>query len=303
MHRVITATVVTIGLLVFMVPGVSETVTKVYSGSVEYTSHVFSPAAVPSVTPVALVVKDNTPPKLAQTLYTIVRIRSGRGTGSGIVIMSHKERDGYHTYILTNFHVIADAQIYDSQTRESMGFGLVSVEMFDYHNHAKVARVMVVQARVVEYNEDGDMALLETTDRKNKYSHVANIPSSKDIAKMQLMDEVISVGCGLGLQPFGTLGMISGMDEHNPYVPLDDGLYWLISTPIAPGNSGGGTFRYNKEKDRYELLGITSAVHTMSGIPVFHMCLSIPPGRIRDFLSTSACSELVEEEVEEAEIF
>lgn len=144
-----------------------------------------------------------------------------QGAGSGVII----SEDGY---IITNYHVIADA----SQ---------ITVTLRDHTEYTKV--------QVVGVYEDGDLALLKLTP-KNELK-AATFGNSD---KLSVGDYAVAIGNPLG-QLGGTVtdGIVSALDRK---VTIDNETMNLLQTnaEISPGNSGGGLFDGNGE-----LIGIVNA--------------------------------------------
>lgn len=125
-----------------------------------------------------------------------------RGIGSGFFIT----RDGY---LLTNFHVVKDA------------------------NRVKVKyKMRVLKAEVIEVDEGNDLALLKVSGAD--FAPLAI--SHKDSA--DLGDEVFTIGFPnidmQGIEPKYTDGKISSLAGMR-----DDPSEYQISVPVQPGNSGG----------------------------------------------------------------
>jgi S1-C subfamily serine protease len=128
--------------------------------------------------------------------------RGLRGIGSGFFIT----RDGY---LLTNFHVVKDA------------------------NKVEVKyKMRVLKAEVVEVDEDNDLALLKVAGKD--FAPLAI--SRKDSA--DLGDAVFTIGFPnidmQGIEPKYTDGKISSLAGMR-----DDPAEYQISVPVQPGNSGG----------------------------------------------------------------
>ena len=131
------------------------------------------------------------------------------GIGSGFII----NEDGY---ILTNYHVIK-------------GANEVSVTLSDNTN---------VSARVVNYDENQDVAMLKITDDNVNIPAVAELGDSNEL---QQGEEVIAIGTPLStdLSQTVTNGIVSALNRN---VQTESGVTLnLIQTnaSINPGNSGG----------------------------------------------------------------
>jgi len=85
------------------------------------------------------------------------------------------------------------------------------------------------------------------------------------------LSPIVAIGYAVGLlDPTVTFGHVQ---------PHGGGLY-RISAPIAPGNSGGGTFLLYR--GRPVLIGLTVGVYTSRGSLLTHMALVVPLDMIRD---------------------
>ncbi|SCK01488.1 Putative serine protease HhoB precursor [uncultured Clostridium sp.] len=131
------------------------------------------------------------------------------GIGSGFII----NEDGY---ILTNYHVIKGAKE-------------VSVTLSDN---------TTVSAKVVNYDENQDVAMLKITDENVKVPAVAELGDSDSL---QQGEEVIAIGTPLSadLSQTVTNGIVSALNRN---VETESGVVLnLIQTnaSINPGNSGG----------------------------------------------------------------
>ncbi|MFC4309589.1 DegQ family serine endoprotease [Steroidobacter flavus] len=146
-----------------------------------------------------------------------------RGEGSGFIVSA----DGY---ILTNAHVVADADE-------------VTVKTTDRREYT---------AKVVGFDEATDVAVLKI-DAKN-------LPTVKigDPAKLRPGEWVIAIGSPFGFENSVTAGIVSATSRSMPgsnYAPF-------IQTDVAvnPGNSGGPLFNLQGE-----VVGINSQIYSRSG--------------------------------------
>jgi len=227
--------------------------------------------------------------KHEQMLYTVVRVRVKAGAGSGTVVWSAKAKDGKcYTYVLTNHHVVKDAitikDVWDSrigkQTKKEFR-STVMIEFFAYNNYSKNVGVRAVQASVACYNEKQDIALLCSRDKENPAKHVAAIYPTEKLGEVKLYDELYAVGASLGHAPITTKGILNFMDDE-----IDDMTFWLSSAQIVFGNSGGAVFRWSKDRDKFEWIGVPSRVAVVGwGSPVTHMGYFIPLPRVVKFLN------------------
>ncbi len=148
-------------------------------------------------------------------------------SGSGFII----SEDGY---ILTNFHVIEDANS-------------VTVTMFDDTTY---------EAELVGYDESNDIAVLKAKDASGLTPVVMG-----DSDHLMVGESVLAIGNPLGELTFSlTAGAVSALDRK---VTMSNGLSMeLIQTDCAinSGNSGGALFNLYGE-----VIGITNAKYSSSG--------------------------------------
>jgi serine protease Do len=147
-----------------------------------------------------------------------------RGEGSGFIVTS----DGY---VLTNAHVVADAQE-------------VTVKTTDRREYT---------AKVVGSDEGSDVAVLKI-DAKN-------LPTVKigDPSKLRPGEWVIAIGSPFGFENSVTAGIVSATSRP---MPGSNYAAPFIQTDVAvnPGNSGGPLFNLNGE-----VVGINSQIYSRNG--------------------------------------
>ncbi|HWZ61998.1 MAG TPA: DegQ family serine endoprotease [Steroidobacteraceae bacterium] len=146
-----------------------------------------------------------------------------KGAGSGFIVSS----DGY---ILTNTHVVADAET-------------VTVRLTDRREF---------QAKVIGADERTDVAVIKIS--------ASNLPTVKlgDPARIKPGQWVLAIGSPFGFENTVTAGIISATSRSLPndnYVPF-------IQTDVAvnPGNSGGPLFNMAGE-----VIGINSQIFSRTG--------------------------------------
>ena len=147
-----------------------------------------------------------------------------QGEGSGFIVSS----DGY---ILTNAHVVADADE-------------VTVRMTDRREYP---------AKVVGVDRRSDVAVLKI---EGKQLPVVKIG---DPAKLRPGEWVLAIGSPFTFENTVTAGIVSATGRT---MPGEDGLVPFIQTDVAvnPGNSGGPLFNLNGE-----VVGINSQIYSRSG--------------------------------------
>lgn len=169
-------------------------------------------------------------------IFTEQRVYSGwyvsSGAGSGVII--GKSEDGKRAYVVTNNHVIADADT-------------VNVRLADGTKYTAevVGTDSVTDVAVVSIEVTGDVT-------------PAELGSS---AGLVVGESVIAIGNPLGeLGGTVTTGIISALARE---VSIDNNRMVLLQTNAAvnPGNSGGGLFNM-----KGELIGVVNAKSSGTGI-------------------------------------
>ena len=239
-----------------------------------------------------------------EMLYTVTLVRVGMGSGSGTVIYSAERAvqecddpvctdvtgdDGavemeWHTYLLTNHHVISRAvkvsKEFDPKRGEKVDVErrlTVDVEWFEYNDYSRHIGTRGKKAEIVAYDKAADLAILRVKDRERGVDYVAHV--IPDDAPIYLTDMVYAVGAGLGRPPFMTSGELGFVDEE-----INGYRYMLATAPIIFGNSGGALFRFSDDRDHYELIGVPSRVSAAGFSIVAHMGWVIPIETVADVL-------------------
>lgn len=181
--------------------------------------------------------------------------------GSGVVI----DDDGY---LLTNFHVIRDADE-------------IQVQFVNGTN--------IFQADVVKADAKTDVALLKIKAPPNQKFHAIKMAKEDDLL---LGETVLALGNPLGLGGSVTKGILSSKSRVAPQQGEALNLpNWLqTDAPINPGNSGGPLVNL-----RGELIGINVAVlnETPNGQPVQGIGFAIPIRLVENALSEILPTEFV----------
>lgn len=153
----------------------------------------------------------------------VVHIETAHGLGSGFIVSS----DGY---ILTNHHVVADAD-------------QVAVKLADGRKFP---------ARVIGSDSSGDVAVLKIGGNGLPAVKIGNPANSR------VGDWVVAIGSPYGLDNTVTSGIISAKSR----TLSDDTSTHFIQTdvPVNPGNSGGPLFNLNGE-----VIGINSMIYSRTG--------------------------------------
>lgn len=196
-----------------------------------------------------------------EVLYPTVRVMSLDLGGSGTVVYSKKNsRSKVDTYIMTNFHVVENAITIEEKWIASIGKKMdkefkktVRVETFKYNNFSRCIGSNSIEADIVAYDQDEDMALLKTRDVENVIPNVVHIFPIVSIDEICIFDKVYNVGATLGHPPIPSLGEITFMDDE-----IDNYNFWLVSAAMYFGDSGGATMRFDTSRCRWEYIGIPS---------------------------------------------
>ncbi len=173
-------------------------------------------------------------PEMPQQIPEIFRDFFGKGMPDGIPRDAESQGSGFvidkNGYILTNYHVIADAD-------------QVLVRFKDRRE---------LEAEVVGFDERSDLALLKV-DEENL--PVVTIGSSEEL---RVGEWVLAIGAPVGFESTVTAGIVSAKGRSLPrenYVPF-------IQTDVAinPGNSGGPLLNLDGQ-----VVGINSQIFSRSG--------------------------------------
>ncbi|MEL6868810.1 MAG: Do family serine endopeptidase [Pseudomonadota bacterium] len=150
--------------------------------------------------------------------------RETRSAGSGVII------DADNGYILTNHHVIANAEQIDITLQDGRQFS----------------------AEIVGSDEETDVAVLKTDE-----DNLVDI-SIGDSDSTEVGDFVIAIGNPFGLEHTVTSGIVSALGRNG----IGNGYEDFIQTDasINPGNSGGALVNLAGE-----LVGINSAIISRTG--------------------------------------
>ena len=143
--------------------------------------------------------------------------------GSGVIV------DGAHGLVITNFHVVRNAEAIEVITKDGR----------------KLTAGLLGAASAL------DLAVLRIAG--------TNLPSLPlgDSGKLQVGDYVVAIGNPFGLGQTVTSGIISATDR--PLVQGDSRRFIQTDAPINPGNSGGALINLHGE-----LIGINSALFSPS---------------------------------------
>lgn len=222
-----------------------------------------------------------------KVLYPVVRVRSTKAGGSGVLVSSRpdsKKPGKYQNIVLTCQHVVDDAikvkEDWDAVLKRDVKkdfFEEVTVDLFDYDGSVLVSS-NATSADIIAYDKHHDLAALLLHNPREQ-AFVAEIANKEDIENLQVFDPVWTSGCSLLHDPFANPGTLTYLREV-----IDQKTYLMANAPSIFGNSGGGLFHGNNLK----LLGLTSRVSTIQlgfGMDVLvWMQFSTHPERLYEFM-------------------
>jgi S1-C subfamily serine protease len=208
--------------------------------------------------------------------------------GSGTVVYSARDNTGrVETLVMTNYHIVQNGITIEEKWVPHLGKKVekeskmtVSVETFKYNGYSRCIGSNSVEADIVAYNEEEDMAMLRTRDSETPAQYVANVFPIEHISDVCVSDAVYNCGAAMFHAPIMTPGEIVFMDDE-----IDNLKYWLVTAATTHGNSGGSTLRWSESRSRWEYMGIPSMVqYQPDGVGIVtHMGYIIPVDRIYRF--------------------
>lgn len=211
-----------------------------------------------------------------------VRIRAKGASGSGTIIHS---KEG-STYILTNHHVVKKSITIENKwssllksEKKTDIFEVVEVHLFDYQWESRAIGGMTIQADIMAYDKEEDLALLRLRNKQAFPDRVAELYPREKENELRVGMKVIAIGAGMGEPPIQTEGLLSQFGQE-----IDRREYWLNSASTIFGNSGGSLFL----KESLQLIGVPARISiAMVGFsidPIPHLSYSVPITRIYNFL-------------------
>lgn len=176
----------------------------------------------------------------------IVTVKTPAGLGTGWFC----HPDGY---VITNNHVVA-------------GERTISVTAF-HTDGDRTEKIVYKKVKLVALDDNLDLALLHIEEDLG-----LDVPQLLigDSTALQVGDPVFTIGNPLGLERTTSDGAISKVNRK-----MDGRLYLQMTTPIAPGNSGGPLFN-----ERGEVVGVTN----MGYIFMDGLAFAIPSKYVKEFL-------------------
>jgi S1-C subfamily serine protease len=213
---------------------------------------------------------------LQKYINNVVQINDS--CSASVILSDRDEKTGkVKTILLTAKHCVDDRQ----QGRKN------HVDFLTYQNNRVVKKDRYL-AEVKGTYYKADLALLELDDKDTLFENPIPIAARETV--IALGDETVAIGYPFSMGINVTFGHFQSIIPEDTFTP---GQEFIRSTPdVGPGNSGGALLR--KVGDKYELIGVTTAV--IRGFPF----TGLFTGRddIRDYLNV-AVPELAEKKKEE----
>lgn len=203
-------------------------------------------------------------------LYPVVRVRTQKGGGSGVIIYSHpvprpdetvRPVDGegrpYETYVLSCYHVVEDSIKFTTkwssiakrdvkaEVRED-----VTIEVFEYEGLSRCVGASAYMGEIVAWDKDKDLAILKLRTGR-KFEYVVKLYPRGKSEEIVLGRPIVACGCSLGHEPLFTFGHL--VSKHDK---IDNEEYWMTTANTIFGNSGGAVFL----ADTLEFIGSTARV-------------------------------------------
>lgn len=219
-----------------------------------------------------------------EVLYPVCRVRTAKAGGSGTALYSRQNKGGEaETYILTNWHVIEAAinikEEWDPYLKRSVKKEVrstVYVDRFRYERDSTPVGSESIEADIMAWDKDEDLALIRPRTRAETWRYVAKLYPRGEDDKLRMFQPVRAVGCSLLHEPFSTVGELTGFIDE-----IDDRRYYMASSLITFGNSGGAVFL---EPDHL-FLGVPSRLSLQGwGDAANWMGYFVPPFRWYAFL-------------------
>lgn len=164
------------------------------------------------------------------------------GLGSGVIV----RRDGDRYYVLTNNHVIGNAD-------------RISVRLFDKE---------IINAQITGVDERKDLALISfESERELSTAALGNSD------ELYVGDWVLAVGSPLGYESTVTAGIVSAIGRSGPENNISD--FIQTDASINQGNSGGALVNLDGE-----VVGINTWIATTTGVSI-GLGFSIPVNNVK----------------------
>ena len=198
-----------------------------------------------------------------KVLYPVVRVRTDKSGGSGVLIYSKadsKNEGKFINVILTCQHVVDDCIKIKKEwnpvakaDRKRDILEEVNVELFDYDG-SRVLSANSTKGDIIGYDARHDIAAVRLHDPRH-HEYTATVIPEEVIPSLELPDPVWTSGCSLLHEPFMNPGTVTFLREV-----IDQEEYLMSNAPSVFGNSGGGLFH----GDTGHFLGLTSRITTIN---------------------------------------
>lgn len=218
-----------------------------------------------------------------ELMLPVVRVRTEKALGSGTVIYSQGNGEkGYSTFVLTNEHVVDNliaiekrwSNLLQREVKKDV-LGIPECEFFEYAWEQRAVGARAVQADIMAYDKEEDLALLKLRSTSPVASVAKLFPQHEENTLRATMP-VFAVGAGLGETPVITEGMLSSFGQI-----IDRREFWMNTGPAIYGNSGGALFL----AETHELIGVPSRLAVTWSQAIPHLQYAIPITRIYGFLA------------------
>ena len=202
-----------------------------------------------------------------EVLASTVRVTSEGSVGTGVIIYSEKIDSIYHSYIVTNSHVIKNKDE-------------VEIETFTYLKKQTISSTTTYPGRVISNDSTLDLALIQviTPDVIGKQAIFDTINL---VTNITLYQPVYVSGCSLAKPPLVTDGHVAHISAISS----------VITAFSIFGNSGGGVYTAEGA-----LVGIVRGVSTLQvpprgiRIPEPNLTHMIPGPLVRSWLVVAGLS-------------
>ena len=224
-----------------------------------------------------------------ELMLPVVRVVAQRAMGSGTVIDARQGKGGEapSVHVLTNHHVVDDlikvekrwSPLLQREVKADVR-AMAQVHFFRYQWKNRAIGQTEIQADIVAYDKDEDLALLKlrVTD-EDKLPHAAKLYLRGKESELRVTMPVFCIGAGMGEPPVVTGGFLSQFGQE-----IDNREFWMSTAPAIYGNSGGALFL----AETHEFIGVPARIAVSSGMfggdAITHLQYAIPITRVYKFL-------------------
>jgi len=171
----------------------------------------------------------------------------------------------------------------------------VEVQFFYYENLSFAKGLAGShRANIVFYDADQDIALLELEKAEEAVKPIAFLYPKSKLDEIHVFDPVYACGAAMAHEPIATKGIITFMNEI-----MDNHDYWMSNAQIIFGNSGGAIFRFSKDRDRFEFIGMPARIEVsilgFSASPITHLGFFVPITRIYKLIEDNFFDFIIDE--------